>query len=51
MLGSCADDCVVEFATVGKNEDGSVYHHLWTADEINSLLKEQGLGKAEEKQE
>jgi 20S proteasome subunit alpha 3 len=24
-----------------------VYHHLWTAEEIDALLKEHGLAKAE----
>ena len=38
----------VEFATVGKTSDGKVYHHLWGADEITTLLKEHGLAKAEE---
>ena len=38
----------VEFATVGKTPDGKVYHHLWGADEITTLLKEHGLAKAEE---
>lgn len=35
----------VEFATVGKTKDGKVYHHLWGADEITTLLKEHGLAK------
>lgn len=35
----------VEFATVGKTEDGRIYHHLWSTDEIDALLKEQGLAK------
>lgn len=43
-----ADIPLVEFATVGKTRDGKVYHHLWGADEINSLLKEHGLAKQEE---
>ena len=38
----------VEFATVGKTRDGKVYHHLWGADEITSLLKDQGLAKQED---
>lgn len=38
---------VVEFATVGKTAEGKIYHHLWTADEIQSLLREQGLAKPE----
>ena len=39
---------VVEFATVGKTKDGKVYHHLWGADEITTLLQEHGLAKQEE---
>src|SRR5438045_2094224 len=31
---------IVEFATVGKTKSGTVYHHLWSADEIDALLKE-----------
>lgn len=38
----------VEFATVGKTKGGKVYHHLWGADEITTLLKEYGLAKQEE---
>jgi len=38
----------VEFATVGKTKDGKVYHHLWGADEITTLLHEHGLAKQEE---
>lgn len=40
--------CLVEFATVGKTKDGKVYHHLWGADEITTLLKEHGLAKQED---
>lgn len=40
--------CSVEFATVGKTKDGKVYHHLWGADEITTLLKEHGLAKEED---
>jgi 20S proteasome subunit alpha 3 len=43
--------CVVEFATVGKTKDGKIYHHLWTADEIDSLLREQGLAKVDDEPE
>lgn len=39
---------IVEFATVGKTKDGKVYHHLWGADEITTLLQEHGLAKQEE---
>lgn len=42
MLGA------VEFATVGRTKAGKVYHHLWGADEIEALLKEHGLAKADE---
>ena len=38
----------VEFATVGKTGDGAIYHHLWGADEITTLLKEHGLAKEED---
>lgn len=37
----------VEFATVGKTKDGRIYHHLWGADEITTLLKEHDLAKDE----
>jgi 20S proteasome subunit alpha 3 len=39
---------IVEFATVGKTKDGKIYHHLWGADEITTLLKEHGLAKEED---
>ena len=39
---------IVEFATVGKTKAGKVYHHLWGADEITTLLKEHGLAKEED---
>ncbi|KAI4747380.1 proteasome subunit alpha type [Aureobasidium sp. EXF-12298] len=35
----------VEFATVGRTKEGTVYHHLWGAEEIDALLKEHGLSK------
>ena len=38
----------VEFATVGRTKSGKVYHHLWAADEITTLLKEHGLAKEED---
>ncbi|MCJ1481189.1 hypothetical protein MMC06_001345 [Schaereria dolodes] len=38
----------IEFATVGKTSDGKVYHHLWGADEITTLLQEHGLAKQED---
>jgi 20S proteasome subunit alpha 3 len=38
---------LVEFATVGKTKDGRIYHHLWGADEITTLLKEHDLAKDE----
>ena len=38
---------LVEFATVGKTKDGKIYHHLWGADEITTLLKEHDLAKDE----
>jgi len=42
-----ADGHTVEFATVGKTKDGRIYHHLWGADEITTLLKEHDLAKDE----
>jgi len=50
MSSSGANDpflITVEFATVGKTESGKVYHHLWSAEEIQSLLREHGLAKEE----
>jgi 20S proteasome subunit alpha 3 len=44
------DILLVEFATVGKTKDGKVYHHLWSGDEIMTLLKEHGLAKEEEQE-
>ena len=38
----------IEFATVGKTKSGTIYHHLWGADEIDTLLKEHGLAKEED---
>jgi 20S proteasome subunit alpha 3 len=35
----------VEFATVGKTKEGKIYHHLWSAEEIETLLKENDLAK------
>lgn len=37
----------VEFATVGKTKDGKIYHHLWSAEEIDTLLKEHDLAREE----
>lgn len=42
---------LVEFATVGKTKDGKIYHHLWNADEIDALLREQGLAKVDDEPE
>lgn len=39
---------LVEFATIGKTEDGKIYHRLWSAEEINELLKKNDLAKIEE---
>ena len=39
---------LVEFATVGKTKEGKIYHHLWGAEEITTLLKQQGSAKEEE---
>lgn len=41
----------IEFATIGKNAEGRVIHHLWTADEIDALLREHGLAKKPEDEE
>ena len=38
----------IEFATVGRTKAGKIYHHLWSAEEIDALLREHGLGKAED---
>lgn len=46
--GRANQEFSVEFATVGKTKDGKVYHHLWGADEITTLLKEHGLAKEED---
>lgn len=43
-----ADIVLVEFATVGKTKSGTIYHHIWGAEEIDDLLKEHGLAKPEE---
>lgn len=49
VVNGDANTCgIVEFATVGKTPDGKIYHHLWSGDEIMSLLKEHGLAKEEE---
>jgi 20S proteasome subunit alpha 3 len=32
---------------VGKTKEGKIYHHLWGAEEIDALLKQHGLAKAE----
>lgn len=49
-MKQCADPGTVEFATVGKTKDGKIYHHLWSGDEIMTLLKEHGLAKEEEQE-
>ncbi|CAK4031249.1 proteasome subunit alpha type-3 [Lecanosticta acicola] len=41
----------IEFATVGRTEKGTIYHHLWAADEIDTLLKEHGLAKVDDEAE
>ena len=42
---------IVEFATVGKTKEGTIYHHLWSGEEINDLLREHGLAKAPESED
>lgn len=44
-LESYANAAVVEFATVGTTKSGSIYHHLWSNTEIDSLLKQHDLAK------
>lgn len=38
----------IEFATVGKTEKGEIYHRIWSGEEIDRLLKEEGLAKEED---
>lgn len=38
----------IEFATVGRTKDGTIYHHIWAGKEIDALLKKEGLAKEEE---
>ncbi|EWC46824.1 putative proteasome subunit alpha type-4 [Drechslerella stenobrocha 248] len=40
----------LEFATVGKR-DGKIYLNIWSAEEIDALLKKHGLGKEEKASE
>ena len=35
---------------MGKDDEGKVYHHLWSGEEIMSLLKEHGLAKDAEEE-
>lgn len=42
---------LVEFATVGQTSDGKIYHRLWSAEEIKTLLKEHDLAKDENTEE
>ena len=48
MDGSKLSSEKVEFATVGKNSQSKVYHHIWRPEEIDALLKKEGLSKADE---
>jgi 20S proteasome subunit alpha 3 len=41
---------VVEFATVGKNAQGKVEHRIWKPEEIDALLKKEGLLKEKEEE-
>ncbi|KAK9474204.1 nucleophile aminohydrolase [Dipodascopsis tothii] len=41
----------IEFATVGKDKSGNIYHHIWKPKEIDALLKDQGLAKKSEDDE
>ena len=36
----------VEFATVGRNEEGQIYIRLWDADEIDDFLFENELSES-----
>jgi 20S proteasome subunit alpha 3 len=45
VFSDSANTFSVEFATVGRTKEGTVYHHLWGAEEIDALLKEHGLTK------
>ena len=36
---------VVEFATVGQNEEGKIYLRLWNAAEIDKFLEENELAE------
>ena len=45
MITHITNTSLVEFATVGKTKDGKIYHHLWGADEITTLLKEHDLAR------
>ena len=38
----------IEFATVGRTKKGEIYHHLWSAEEIDALLKEHDLAKKDD---
>ena len=42
------DASKIEFATVGRLKDGKVYHHIWSAEEVNALLREHNLAKKED---
>ncbi|BFZ56676.1 Proteasome subunit alpha type-3 [Savitreella phatthalungensis] len=50
MDGSTLSSEKVELATVGKNKEGNVYHHIWTPEEIDALLKKEGLFKKDDAQ-
>lgn len=36
---------------MGKTKEGKIFHHLWNADEINALLRENGLAKVDDEPE
>lgn len=36
---------------MGQTEDGKIYHKLWSAEEITTLLKEHDLAKDETAEE
>jgi 20S proteasome subunit alpha 3 len=35
----------VEIATVGRNNEGKIYHHIWRPSDIDALLKKEDLLK------
>lgn len=44
------DSSKIEFATLGRTENGEVYHHIWAADKVDELLRMHGLAKKVEEE-